>query len=108
LSIVSEENKSSIERYLLEKLASGKAAGKLLVSLVRSTLAILLDLKARCLIEICSEAIAESVFDQPLSLYCPVIINVLLRLYPMLKNTGYATISDNNKNSHKIPKPPSS
>ena len=63
MSILSEGNKFSLERYLLEKLASGRAAGKLLLSVVGITIAIFLDLKARCLVEICSETMAQSVFD---------------------------------------------
>ena len=63
VSILSEENKFSLERYLLERLASGRAAGKLLLSIVGITFPIFLDLKARCLVEICSEAMAQSVFD---------------------------------------------
>ena len=63
VSTLSEGNKFSLERYLLEKLASGRATGKLLLSVVGITIAIFLDLKARCLIEICSETMAQSVFD---------------------------------------------
>ena len=55
VSTFSEGNKFSLERYLLEKLASGRATGKLLLFVVGITIAIFLDLKARCLIEICSE-----------------------------------------------------
>jgi hypothetical protein len=63
VSILSEGNTFSLERYLLEKLASGRAAGKLLLSVVGITSPIFLELEARCLVEICSEAMAQSGFD---------------------------------------------
>ena len=63
--MLSEGNKFSRERYLLEKLGSGRAPGKLFLSVVGIvfTLPSFLDLKARCFVEMCSEALAQSVFD---------------------------------------------
>jgi hypothetical protein len=66
VSIFSEGNTFSLERYLLEELATGRAVGKLSLSVVGITLPIFLELEARCLVEICSEAMAQSDFDKAL------------------------------------------
>jgi hypothetical protein len=66
VSILSEGNTFSLEQYLLEMLASGRAVGKLSLSVLGITLPIFLELEATCLVEICSEAMAQSDFDKPL------------------------------------------